>query len=118
MWFRVSYPTVQPACGHTASKATKLPDFGCTTREGSPVAGSVNCAAPPTGTELAGPILVPAGVGGGLVVVGGWVVGGSVGPGFPSPVTVVGGVGEVAVVEGTSLVLVFDPAPPSDGVAL
>ena len=56
-----SYATVQPACGHTASKATNLPAVAWTTIEGSPVRGSVNDAAPPTGTSLAGPIAVPAG---------------------------------------------------------
>src|SRR5215471_8285464 len=56
-----SYPTVQPACGHTASKATNFPALGWITIEGSPVRGSVNDAAPPTGTSLAGPIAVPAG---------------------------------------------------------
>src|SRR5215472_11635585 len=56
-----SYPTVQPACGHTASKATNFPAVGWITIEGSPVRGSLNDAAPPTGTSLAGPIAVPAG---------------------------------------------------------
>src|SRR5215472_10146602 len=56
-----SYPTVQPACGHTASKATNFPAVGWITIEGSPVRGSVKDAAPPTGTSLAGPIAVPGG---------------------------------------------------------
>src|SRR5258708_726934 len=56
-----SYWTVQPACGHTASKATNLPAVAWITIEGSPVRGSANDAAPPTGTSLAGPIAVPAG---------------------------------------------------------
>src|SRR5215472_10873598 len=56
-----SYPTVQPACGHTASKATNFPAVAWITIAGSPVPGSVNDAAPPTGTSLAGPSAVPAG---------------------------------------------------------
>src|SRR5579862_5127251 len=56
-----SYPTVQPACGHTASKATNFPALAWITIDGSPVRGSLNDAAPPTGTSLAGPIAVPAG---------------------------------------------------------
>src|SRR3974390_264674 len=56
-----SYPTVQPACGHTASKATNFPAVAWITIAGSPVRGSVNDAAPPTGTSLAGPSAVPAG---------------------------------------------------------
>src|SRR5919204_805702 len=56
-----SYTHVQPACGHTASKATKFPALGWITIEGLPVRGSVNDAEPPTGTFLAGPIAVPAG---------------------------------------------------------
>src|SRR5579872_3127157 len=56
-----SYPTVQPACGHTASKATNWPERGWTTIDGSPVAGSWNEAACPTGTSAAGPIAVPDG---------------------------------------------------------
>src|SRR5580704_1048970 len=56
-----SYPTVQPACGHTASKAANFPALAWITIEGSPVRGSANDAAPPTGTSLAGPIAVPAG---------------------------------------------------------
>src|SRR6516225_2386726 len=56
-----SYPTVQPACGHAASKATNFPAVAWITIAGSPVRGSVNDAAPPTGTSLAGPIAVPAG---------------------------------------------------------
>src|SRR5450756_1432894 len=56
-----SYSTEQPACGHTASKATNLPAVAWITIEGSPVRGSVNDAAPPAGTSLAGPIAVPAG---------------------------------------------------------
>ncbi len=40
-----SYPTVQPACGHTASKATNWPGRGWITIDGSPVAGSWNEAA-------------------------------------------------------------------------
>src|SRR5450755_9760 len=59
--FPWSYSTVQPACGHTASKARKVPARGCSTIAGSPVAGSVKVAAPATGTSLAGPILVPGG---------------------------------------------------------
>src|SRR5579859_2764496 len=56
-----SYPTVQPACGHTASKATNWPERGWITIEGSPVAGSLNEAACPTGTSAAGPMAVPEG---------------------------------------------------------
>src|SRR5215469_17994026 len=56
-----SYPTVQPACGHTASNATNLSALAWITIDGSPVRGSVNDAAPPTGTSCAGPIALPAG---------------------------------------------------------
>src|SRR5215472_1944979 len=56
-----SYSTVHPACGHTASKATNLSALGWITMAGSPLAGSVNDAAPPTGTSLADPIAVLAG---------------------------------------------------------
>src|SRR5664279_6606127 len=55
-----SYSTVQPACGHTASKAWNVPAVGCTTTAGSPEAGSVKVADPFTGTSLAGPSFVPA----------------------------------------------------------
>src|SRR6202011_2598476 len=56
-----SYPTVQPACGHTASKATNWPERGWITIDGSPVAGSWNEAACPTGTSAAGRMAVPDG---------------------------------------------------------
>src|SRR6516162_6456859 len=56
-----SYRTVQPAWGHTASKARNVPACGWTTSDGSPDEGSWNDAAPPTGTSRAGPILVPDG---------------------------------------------------------
>src|SRR5437016_4033788 len=39
----------------------KCPACGCSTRAGSPVAGSVKRAARPTGTADAGPMAVPAG---------------------------------------------------------
>src|SRR3974390_537877 len=56
-----SHSTTQPAWGHMASKARKVPAWGWITRAGSPLAGSVNDAAPPSGTALAGPTAVPAG---------------------------------------------------------
>jgi Hemerythrin HHE cation binding domain len=40
-----SYPTVQSACGHTASKARNWPERGWITIDGSPVPGSWNEAA-------------------------------------------------------------------------
>ena len=45
---------MHPACGQTASKATNRPGLGWTTRDGSPVDGSVNDAAPPAGTGSPG----------------------------------------------------------------
>src|SRR5581483_7094195 len=51
----------------------------CTTYAGPPVRGSVNDAAPPTGTADAGPIAVPAGCGGAVAVVGGAAVGAGAG---------------------------------------
>jgi hypothetical protein len=57
---------VQPACGHTASKATNLRESGRITMHGSPEAGSVKEAACPTGTSRAGPMAVPGGALAGL----------------------------------------------------
>jgi hypothetical protein len=82
-----------------ASKATKRPREGCTTNAGSPVLGSVNDAAPPTGTPDAGPIRVPIvveAVVGGAALVGGLAVVGAVaavvGPGRELVGVVVGAV--------------------------
>ena len=61
------YATTHPWWGHTTSKATNVPASGCTTTAGSPELGAWNDAEPPTGTALAGPIRVPAGL---LCVVG------------------------------------------------
>src|SRR5579863_10217373 len=58
----IEYPTMHPSCGHTRSKAAKVPDTGCTTTAGSPVRGAVNDAEPPTGTALASPMGVPLGL--------------------------------------------------------
>src|SRR5579862_17055 len=66
--------TGHPWCVHVASNATNRPREGWSTYAGSPVAGSVNEAAPPTGTAAAGPIGVPgtaaAAVDGGAGLVG------------------------------------------------
>src|ERR1700733_12844417 len=56
-----SYCTVQPAWGHTASKARNLPATGWSTIEGSSLPGAEKDAEPPTGTPLAMPIAWPAG---------------------------------------------------------
>src|SRR5690349_19264027 len=52
---------MQPACGHTASKATNVAELGRITMDGSPEGGSVKEAGWPTGTALAGPTAVPGG---------------------------------------------------------
>ena len=75
-----AYLTGQPSWVHDASKATNWPAAGCTTNPGSPVSGSVNAAAPPTGTAEVGPsVVMPAGAGAGCVDGGVAVDGGAVG---------------------------------------
>src|SRR3954466_5450365 len=56
------YWTVQPACVHTALNAANFPAARHTIQAGSPVAGSLNSAASPTGTAVTGPTLMPDGV--------------------------------------------------------
>src|SRR6266567_5619965 len=51
--------TVQPACVHTALNALYWSALRWTTYAGWPLAGSVNEAAPPSGTWEAAPIAVP-----------------------------------------------------------
>jgi hypothetical protein len=63
----------QPWWAQVASNATKRPRLGWTMYAGSPVPGSVNEAAPPTGTDDADPIAAPTTV---TAVVGTAVVGG------------------------------------------
>src|ERR1700733_9089014 len=91
--------TVQPAWGQMALKATNVPATGGRTSPGAPLAGSVNWAAPPTGTSEVGPRRCPAGLG--AVVVGGSVVVGAPGGGGGGGD---GGAGGGVVVDGGTVV--------------